>query len=426
MSAITGLHAREVLDSRGQPTLEVEVRLESGILGRAIVPAGASTGSHEAAELRDGDRSRYCGKGVLAAANSVNGRLGELLAGVEAEQQHVVDRMMVALDGSARKQHLGANAILGVSMAVARASAAEQNMPLYRYLGGKLANRLPVPLMNLLNGGAHADNRLTIQEFMIIPAGADSFARSLRMGAEVFRLLSQILKQRGYRTGVGDEGGFAPDLESSKQALDLLVEAIEQAGYRPGEQIWLGLDAAASRLYQHHRYQLNGRELECAEAVDYWERLVDSYPIALLEDPLAEDDWQGWQLLSQRLSSRVQLVGDDLFVTQRDRLRLGIERGIANAILIKVNQVGTLSETFATIDLARNRGYATIVSHRSGESEDTIIADLAVGTSCGQIKAGSLSRSERLAKYNQLLRIEEELGEAASFAGLGIIPEAAR
>jgi len=420
MTTIVRVAAREVLDSRGFPTVEAEVELEGGAKGRAMVPSGASTGTHEALELRDGGR-RYLGKGVRRAVESVNERIAPELIGRDALDQEGVDRAMRELDGTSNKAALGANAILAVSLATARAAAEALGLPLYRYLGGVQGVTLPVPLMNVINGGKHADNRVDFQEFMLVPAGAESFSEALRIGAEVFHTLKAVLKEKGYSTNVGDEGGFAPDLRRNEEAVELLLLAIERAGYTPGEEVALALDPAMSELYRDGRYHLEGegRVLSSEEMVAFWEAWVERYPIRSIEDGLAEDDWEGWRLLTERLGNRVQLVGDDLFVTNPERLRMGIERGVANAILVKVNQIGTLSETLETIRLAHRAGYRAVISHRSGETEDSFIADLAVAVNAGQIKTGSLSRSDRLAKYNQLLRIEEELGQAARFLGYG-------
>jgi enolase len=408
--------AREVLDSRGTPTVEAEVRLEGGAQGHAIVPSGASTGAHEAHELRDGG-SRYFGKGVEKAVAHIEEKIAPALCGLSALDQGAVDGAMVDLDGSDNKSALGANAILAVSLAVARAAADGVGLPLYRYLGGPMATLLPVPLMNVINGGAHAANNMDFQEFMLVPHGAPTFREALRMGAEVFHTLKGLLSAQGLSTAVGDEGGFAPDLESNAAAGDLLVTAIERAGYKPGDQISLALDVASTEFYKDGRYGFGGGSYSAAEMVDQLEALVSRYPIVSIEDGLAEDDWAGWALLTQRLGSRVQLVGDDLFVTNTTRLKRGIEEGIANSILIKVNQIGSLTETLQAIDLAGRAGYTSVISHRSGETEDTTIADLAVATRAGQIKTGSLSRSERVAKYNRLLRIEDELGSQAIYAG---------
>ncbi|QEY32794.1 phosphopyruvate hydratase [Synechococcus sp. RSCCF101] len=408
--------AREVLDSRGTPTVEAEVLLEGGAIGRAIVPSGASTGAHEAHELRDGG-SRYFGKGVATAVTNVEEKIAPALCGLSALDQGAVDAAMLELDGSDNKSSLGANAILSVSLATARAAAAGVGLPLYRYLGGPMATLLPVPLMNVINGGAHAANNLDFQEFMLVPQGADSFREALRMGAEVFHSLKSLLSKQGLSTAVGDEGGFAPDLAGNDAAGELLIQAIEAAGYRPGEQIALALDVASSEFFRDGRYAFGGGSYDSAGMVDQLAALVERFPIVSIEDGLAEDDWEGWKLLSERLGDRIQLVGDDLFVTNSRRLQQGIDMGVANSILIKVNQIGSLSETLQAIDLAGRAGYTSVISHRSGETEDTTIADLAVATRAGQIKTGSLSRSERVAKYNQLLRIEDELGSQAVYAG---------
>ena len=418
MSAITYVHARQILDSRGNPTVEVDVRLESGAFGRAAIPSGASTGEHEAVELRDGGEP-FGGKGVLRAVEHVDGEIADAVHGREAGDQEGLDRALIELDGTDTKARLGANAILGVSLAVARARATELGEPLWRYLGGEQANLLPVPMMNVLNGGAHADNPVDFQEFMIAPLGAGSFAQALRMGAETYQQLKGTLRSRGLATGVGDEGGFAPALHDNAAPLELLVAAIEAAGYRPGEEIAIALDPAASEFFSDGAYRLAGedRVLSSAEMVDYWEQLVDRYPIVLIEDGMAEDDWEGWARLTKRLGDRVQLVGDDIFVTNPAILRRGIDAGIANSILIKLNQIGTLTETLETMALAREAGYRCFVSHRSGETDDAFIADFVVATGAGQIKTGAPARGERVAKYNQLLRIEEELGDRARFAG---------
>jgi enolase len=419
MSAIARVRARQILDSRGQPTVEVEVALASGSVGRAAVPSGASTGAHEAVELRDADPGAFAGKGVLKAVANVEDELAGVLLGQEAADQAVVDRTMIELDGSPNKGRLGANAILGCSLAVAHAAAAEAGLPLYRYLGGAAAHRLPVPLMNIVNGGAHADNTVDLQEFMVAPVGARTFADALRVGAEVYGSLKAVLRERGLATAVGDEGGFAPDLGQNQDALEIIVLAIERAGYTPGGDVALALDPAASELYRDGRYHLEGegRSLDAAGMVEYWEELCGRYPIVSIEDGMAEEDWDGWRLLTDRLGDRVQLVGDDLFVTNVARLQEGIDRGVANALLVKLNQIGTLSETLAAIELASRAGYASVISHRSGETEDTTIADLAVATGAGQIKTGAPSRSERVAKYNQLIRIEELLGPGATYPG---------
>ena len=419
MSQIARVHARQILDSRGQPTVEVEVGLVSGVVGRAAVPSGASTGAFEALELRDGDSSVYSGKGVMKAVANVEDELAGVLVGRDASQQAVIDRTMIEFDGTPNKERLGANAILGCSLAVAQAAAADAGLPLYRYLGGARAHRLPVPMMNILNGGAHADNSVDLQEFMVAPVGARTFADALRMGAEVYAALKTVLRGRGLGTGVGDEGGFAPDLASNQDALEVIMEAIAATGYTPGEEIALALDPATTELYRDGAYHLEGegRTLSTGEMVGYWEDLCARYPIISIEDGMAEEDWDGWVALTRALGDRIQLVGDDLFVTNSQRLAKGIELGAGNAILIKVNQIGTLSETLAAMDLASRSGYASMVSHRSGETEDTFIADLAVATGAGQIKTGAPSRSERVAKYNQLIRIEEGLGPASSYPG---------
>ncbi|MFB2879988.1 phosphopyruvate hydratase [Floridanema aerugineum] len=416
-TAIDFIQAREILDSRGKPTIEAEVYLANGIMGLAQVPSGASTGTFEAHELRDGDKSRYGGKGVLTAVENVREKLAPKLFGLDAVNQELIDRTMLEIDGSPNKSNLGANAILAVSLAVAKASAGALTLPLYRYLGGPLANLLPVPLMNVINGGAHAANNVDFQEFMIVPIGADSFREALRWGAEVFAALSKVLQAQGLLTGVGDEGGFAPNLKSNVDALELLVAAIETAGYKPGEEVALALDVAASEFYQDGKYVYDGAAHSASELIDYLSQMVAQYPIVSIEDGLHEEDWPNWTLLTQKLGSKVQLVGDDLFVTNSNRLKKGIAAKAGNAILIKLNQIGSLTETLETIDLANRNGYRCIISHRSGETEDTTIADLAVATRAGQIKTGSLCRSERVAKYNRLLRIEEELGSQAVYAG---------
>lgn len=415
---IEHIKAREVLDSRGNPTVEAVVTLVSGYQGRAIVPSGASTGSHEALELRDGGE-RYLGKGVQKAVANINERIAPALEGLDASQQGVIDGVMLKLDGTANKSQLGGNAILAVSLAAARAAAAELDIPLYRYLGGANAVTLPLPMMNVINGGAHADNSVDFQEFMLMPVGAPSFSEALRYGAETFHYLKKVLQQRGYNTNVGDEGGFAPDLKSNEEALQVLLEAIEKAGYEPGKDIAIALDPATTELYEDGKYHLasENRVLSSEEMVDFWADWAARYPIVSIEDGLAEDDWEGWQLLTRKLGEKVQLVGDDLFVTNPERLERGIDTGVGNAILVKVNQIGTLSESLQAIELAKRNRYGTIISHRSGESEDAFIADLAVATNAGQIKTGSASRSDRIAKYNQLLRIEEELGAGARFLG---------
>lgn len=417
MSYIIDILGREILDSRGNPTIEVEVELESGAKGRASVPSGASTGKHEAVEKRDGDQERYNGKGVLEAVQAVNDEIFDGLCGRSAQNQMLIDQTLIDLDGTPNKERLGANALLGVSLAVARAAAREEGLPLYRYIGGLYAHVLPMPLMNIINGGAHADNAIDFQEFMIVPLGAPTFAESVRWGAEIFHSLKKNLFEAGFSTNVGDEGGFAPALPSTKSALDFIMKSIETAGYEPGENVGIALDVAASEFYREGHYHLKGEHkiLKPEEMVRYYEDLAKNYPILSIEDGMAEDDWHGWQVLTQVLGEDLQLVGDDLFVTNPLRLAEGIDKGVANSILIKLNQIGTLTETIQTVDLAHRAGYTTIISHRSGETEDSTIADLAVALNCGQIKTGSLSRSDRLAKYNQLLRIEEELGEQGVF-----------
>jgi len=424
MTNIAAIIGREVLDSRGNPTVEAEVQLASGTSGRAIVPSGASTGEHEAVELRDGDNTRFLGKGVLKAVENVNGEIADTLANWDAYDQRGLDQKMIELDGTENKSRLGANAILAVSMAAARAASLEYNLPLYRYLGGVGANTLPVPMMNILNGGAHADNNVDFQEFMVMPVGAPSFSEALRWGVEVFHTLKGVLKKRGYNTSVGDEGGFAPSVKSNVEAIEVVLEAIQQAGYKPGEEIAIALDPAASEFYQDHRYvfKKSDKSMKTSdEMVKFYTKWVNDYPIVSLEDGLAEDDWEGWQNLTKELGGKIQLVGDDIFVTNIQFLQEGIDKGVANSILIKVNQIGTVSETLDAIDLARRNGYTSVISHRSGETEDTFIADLAVATGAGQIKTGSASRTDRIAKYNQLLRIQEELGESARFLGLAAL-----
>jgi enolase len=422
MSQIDKVHARQILDSRGNPTVEVELVLRSGAGGRAAVPSGASTGEFEATELRDGNKSVYLGKGVLDAVANVNGEIAQAVTGHDALDQQGLDRALIELDGTPNKSRLGANAILGVSLAAAHAAAAEEGLPLWRYLGGEAAHMLPVPMMNVLNGGAHADNKVDFQEFMVVPAGAPSFAECLRMGSEVFHALKGTLHDRGLGTAVGDEGGFAPDLGSNEEALQMLVRGIEAAGYKPGEDVFIALDPAVSEIRSGDVYDLEheGRKLSSDELTDYWAELVGKYPIVSLEDGMDEEDWDGWKTLTDRIGANVQLVGDDLFVTNVERLQRGIDAGVANSILIKVNQIGTLTETLAAIDLARSAGYTAVMSHRSGETEDVTIADLAVATGCGQIKTGAPSRSDRVAKYNQLLRIEEALGSDAEFPGRSV------
>ncbi len=419
MTAIADVHAREILDSRGNPTVEVEVTLEDGALGRAAVPSGASTGAHEAVELRDGDPARYGGKGVLRAVGHVNDEIADAILGREAEEQEAIDTTLIELDGTPNKSRLGANALLGVSLAVAKAAAQSAGLPLHRYVGGAAAHILPTPMMNILNGGAHADNPIDFQEFMIMPVGADSFAEALRWGAEIFHTLKKALAAAGLSTAVGDEGGFAPALASAEAALDVIMQAIERAGFRAGEQVALALDCAATEFFRDGRYVMEGegKTLVPGAMAEFLGHLCDRYPIVSIEDGMAEDDWEGWAALTGALGGRVQLVGDDLFVTNPARLRQGIERGVANAILVKVNQIGTLTETLEAVRVAHRARYAAVMSHRSGETEDATIADLAVATGCGQIKTGSLARSDRLAKYNQLLRIEESLGAAARYAG---------
>jgi len=428
VSEIRTVHAREILDSRGNPTVEVEVWLDSGAFGRAMVPSGASTGTREAVELRDEDDTRYGGKGVRQAVRNVTETIAPEIEGLEATEQAAVDRALLELDGTPNKSGLGANALLGVSMAVARAGADECGLPLYQYLGGSGARVMPVPMMNVLNGGAHADNGLDIQEFMIVPAGAGSFGEALRVGVEVFHALRKLLKDKGLSTGVGDEGGFAPSLPGNEAALDFVLRAIERAGYRPGEDVFLALDPAASEFGKHGRYRLRADRADKSreEMIAFYEQLCSRYPICSIEDGLGEDDWEGWRTLTQKLGSRVQIVGDDIFVTSPAILQEGIRKGIANAILVKLNQIGTLTETLETIELAKRAGYGTIISHRSGETEDTFVADLAVAVNAGQIKTGSLSRGERTAKYNQLLRIEEELGPSAVWPGRAAFGSRAR
>lgn len=415
MSDIMSVFGREVLDSRGNPTVEVEVVTEDGSMGRAMVPSGASTGAHEAAELRDGDKKRFHGKGVLKAIESVNGEIADLLSGMNALEQNQIDEMMCALDGTENKSRLGANAILGVSLACARAAADSISLPLYRYIGGVLARRLPVPMMNILNGGAHADNPIDIQEFMIMPISCERMTDAVRVGSEIFHSLKAELKKAGYSTNVGDEGGFAPSLPNTESALDMIMKGIEAAGYKPGEDVALALDVAATEFYKNGKYHLSGlnKPYGSEEMVAFYERLLNSYPIVSIEDGMAEDDWDGWQAMTEAFGEDVQLVGDDLFVTNTNRIAMGIERGVANSVLIKPNQIGTLTETLLAVEMAHRSGYSTIMSHRSGETEDHYIADLAVAMNCGQIKTGSLARSDRIAKYNQLIRIEEELGTAA-------------
>ena len=420
MSEIIDIYAREILDSRGNPTVEVEVALETGVIGRAAVPSGASTGEREALELRDGDKGRYLGKGVLKAVEHVNEVIAAELIGWEASDQIGIDRKLLALDGTDFKSKLGANALLGVSLACAKAAAEDAGLPLYQYIGGSNAKELPLPMMNIINGGEHADNNVDIQEFMIMPAGAESFKEALRMGAEIFHALKKVLKDKGYNTAVGDEGGFAPDLKSNEEALQVIMEAIKAAGYKPGEDILLALDVAASEIYKDGKYNFanEAQSIKTAEeTIDFYADLVDRYPIISIEDGLAENDWDGWKLMTEKLGDKIQIVGDDLFVTNTKILKEGIDKGIANSILIKVNQIGTLTETLEAIEMAKRAGYTSIASHRSGETEDTTIADLAVATNCGQIKTGSLCRTDRVCKYNQLLRIEDELDDTAVFNG---------
>jgi enolase len=425
MSAIQSVHARQILDSRGNPTIEVDIRTEDGAFGRAAVPSGASTGIHEAVELRDEDKSVYGGKGVLKAVDNVNTKIAEELWGMEVSEQSMIDRIMIDLDGTANKGNLGANAILGVSLAVAKAAAQESGLSLYRYIGGVNANTLPVPMMNILNGGSHADNSIDFQEFMVMPVKADSFSHALRMGTEVFHALKGVLKSKGYSTNVGDEGGFAPNIKSNEEAIEIVLQSIEKAGFKPGEDIFIAMDAAASEFYDEKTglytfKKSDGKQLNNMEMAAYWKTWADKYPIISIEDGMAEDDWAGWAEQTRLLGKQIQLVGDDLFVTNVKRLKMGIEQGIANAVLVKVNQIGSLTETIDTINLAKRNSYKNIMSHRSGETEDSTIADLAVALNTGQIKTGSASRSDRMAKYNQLIRIEEELGANAYFPGLNM------
>lgn len=422
MAFITEVYAREILDSRGNPTVEVDVWLDDGSLGRAAVPSGASTGAHEAVELRDGDAARYMGKGVRKAVENVNEIIAEAIIGAEATRQIEIDAILLKIDGTPNKAKLGANAILGVSMAVAKAAAESLSLPLYQYLGGTNAKEMPVPMMNILNGGQHADNNVDIQEFMAMPVGAKTFSEALRMNVEIYHTLKAVLKAKGYSTAVGDEGGFAPNLGSNVEALDVIVEAIEKAGYKPGEDIVLAIDTAASEIYEDGNYNLAGEGVikTPAEMIDFYEEICNKYPIISIEDGLAEDDWENWKLLTDRIGDRVQIVGDDLFVTNVERLSHGIKLGIANSILIKLNQIGTLTETFNTIEMAKRAGYTCVLSHRSGETEDTILADIAVAVNAGQIKTGAPARSERVAKYNQLLRIEEDLETLAEYKGIDV------
>jgi len=419
MTEIVDVHAREILDSRGNPTVEVDVTLEDGSFGRAAVPSGASTGAHEAVEKRDGDKNRYLGKGVLKAVDGVNDEISGAILGFEAEEQVAVDEAMIRLDGTPNKSRLGANAILGVSLAVAKAAAEASALPLYRYIGGTQARVLPTPMMNIINGGVHADNPIDFQEFMILPAGADTVAEAIRWGAEIFHTLKSALKKAGLNTAVGDEGGFAPNLPSAEAALDYIVKAIETAGFKPGVDVFLGSDCAATEFFKDGKYVYEGEKVtrSIEQQVDYLAKLAASYPIVSIEDGMAEDDWEGWKLLTERLGKTVQLVGDDIFVTNVERLGEGIKKGVGNSLLVKVNQIGTLTETLDAVDMAHRAGYTSVISHRSGETEDSTIADIAVATNAGQIKTGSLARSDRIAKYNQLIRIEEELGPAALYAG---------
>ncbi len=428
MTEIIDIKGREILDSRGTPTVEVDVLLEDGSFGRAAVPSGASTGVHEAVELRDGDKARYNGKGVLKAVDAVNGEIYDAVVGMDAEDQVAIDKTMIELDGTENKGRLGANAILGVSLATAKAAAEAVGLPLYRYIGGTYAHLLPTPMMNILNGGKHADNPIDIQEFMIMPVGADTMANAVRMGAEVFQALKSNLKKAGMNTNVGDEGGFAPAIGSAKEALDFIVKSIETAGYKPGEDVVLALDAASSEFYKDGKYVLagEGKTFTSEEIVKYYADLKANYPIMSLEDGMAEDDWEGWKMLTETLGGKMQLVGDDLFVTNSKRLAMGIERGVANSILVKVNQIGSLTETLDAVQTAQRASYTAVLSHRSGETEDATIADIAVATNCGQIKTGSASRSDRMAKYNQLIRIEEELGDTARYAGKSIFARFAK
>ncbi len=423
MTAIIDIHGREIMDSRGNPTVEVDVVLESGAIGRAGVPSGASTGAHEAVELRDGDKARFGGKGVLLACEYVNTEIFETLVGMEADDQVHIDQTLIELDGTDNKSRLGANAMLGVSLAIAKAAADEAALPLYRYIGGTQAKLLPVPMMNIINGGGHADNPIDIQEFMIMPVGADNCTEAIRIGAEVFQALKSGLKDAGHNTNVGDEGGFAPRLSSTDEALGFIMKSIEAAGYKPGDDVMLALDAASSEFYENGKYELagEGKSLDAGEMAKYYADLVGKYPIVSIEDGMDEDDWGGWKTLTEEIGDKCQLVGDDLFVTNPNRLADGITQGVANSILIKVNQIGTLTETLEAVEMAHKAGYTSVISHRSGETEDATIADIAVATNAGQIKTGSLSRSDRLAKYNQLIRIEEELGVAAEFAGGSIL-----
>jgi len=423
MTEIIDIHAREILDSRGNPTVEVDVTLEDGSFGRAAVPSGASTGAHEAVEKRDNDKSRYHGKGVLSAVENVNGEISGALLGFEAEEQVAIDEALIELDDTPNKARLGANALLGVSLAVAKAAADAAALPLYRYIGGVQARVLPTPMMNIINGGVHADNPIDFQEFMIVPAGADNVADAIRWGSEIFHTLKGALKKAGFNTSVGDEGGFAPNLPSAEAALDFILKAIETAGFRPGRDVYLATDAAATEFFKDGKYVYEGEKLarSVEEQVEYLAKLAANYPIVSIEDGMAEDDWEGWRLLTEKIGKKVQLVGDDIFVTNVERLNEGVKTGVANSLLVKVNQIGTLTETLAAVEAAHRAGYTTVISHRSGETEDSTIADIAVATNSGQIKTGSLARSDRTAKYNQLIRIEEELGSAALFAGRGAL-----
>ncbi len=423
MSAIIEITGREILDSRGNPTVEVDVILEDGAFGRAAVPSGASTGAHEAVELRDGDKSRYLGKGVTQAVAAVNGEIFEVLQGADATRQNMIDAAMIEIDGTPNKSRIGANAILGVSIAVAKAAAESTGLHLYRYVGGASARTLPVPMMNIINGGEHADNPIDIQEFMVMPVSATSMREAVRMGSEIFHTLKKELSAAGHNTNVGDEGGFAPNIGSTTQALDFIMKSVEAAGYRPGEDIFLALDSASTEFYSDGKYHLKGEDkiLTAGEMTDYYAQLIAAYPIISIEDGLAEDDWEGWKHLTETIGDKCQLVGDDLFVTNPARLSDGIERGVGNSILVKVNQIGTLTETLEAVDMAHRASYTSVMSHRSGETEDATISDLAVATNCGQIKTGSLARSDRLAKYNQLIRIEEDLGDSAVYAGTSIL-----
>lgn len=423
MSAIVDIHAREILDSRGNPTVEAEVVLQSGAFGRAAVPSGASTGVHEAVELRDGNKKRFGGKGVLKAVENVNDKIYDALAGLDAEDQIAIDQTMIDLDGTENKGKLGANAILAVSLAVAKAQAEESGLSLYRYLGGTMARTLPVPMMNILNGGKHADNPIDIQEFMIMPVGAESIREAIRWGSEIFHALQKNLKAAGHNTNVGDEGGFAPNLKSAEEALSFIVQSIKDAGYNPSEDVVLAMDAASSEFYKDGKYEMvgEGKSYTNAQMVEFYKELCEKFPIFSIEDGMAEDDWEGWKMLTDALGDKIQLVGDDLFVTNPKRLQMGLDKGVANSILVKVNQIGSLSETLKAVDLAQRNKYTAVLSHRSGETEDATIADIAVATNCGQIKTGSMSRSDRMAKYNQLIRIEEELGDVAVYAGKSIL-----